>query len=152
MKILPLIAAASIACALPAPEALAQPKHYRGGHWHGGYHPHRHYGPRYYSWAPYRPYAYWPGPLLAYSYPVYPPAPVVVERVYEAPPRYYYEAPRVERPQPYPVPPRAEARPAPAAPKVAAIPEPKVERYTLSARELFEFDKATLRKPQRKLD
>ena len=151
MKIPSLIAAAAIVCALPAPEALAQHKHYRGGHWHGGYHHHRH-GPRYYPWAPYRPYGYWRGPLIAYSYPVYPPAPVVVERAYGPPPAYYHEAPRVERPQPYPVPPRAEARPIPPEPKVAAIPEPKTERYTLSARELFDFDKATLRKPQPKLD
>ena len=73
--------------------------------------------------------------------------------LYVGPPAaYYYGPPPVERPAPYQVPPRAEARPAPPAPKIAAIPEPKVERYTLSARELFEFDKATLRGPQPKLD
>jgi len=37
-------------------------------------------------------------------------------------------------------------------PRRSAIPEPRVERYTLSARELFEFDKAALRGPQPKLD
>lgn len=147
MKTLPLIAAAAIACAFPATDSLAEQKHYRGGHRHGG-HPH-HFGPRHHSWAPYRPYFYWSIPL-AYSYPIYQPAPVIVERVYEAP-RYYY-APPVEHPEPYRVRPRAEARPAPSAPKIAAIPEPEVERYTLSARELFEFDKATLRGPQPKLD
>jgi len=149
-KLLPFIAAAAIACAVPASEALAQQKHYRGGHGHRGHH-HHYYGPRY-AYGPYRPYWYWSVPLLAYTYPIYPPAPVIVEpplRYYEAPPPRYYEP---ARPQPYAVPPRAEARPSAPAPQVAAIPEPKMERYTLSARELFEFDKATLQGPQPKLD
>ena len=152
-NVLPLIAAVAIACTLPTPEAIAQQKHYRGGgHGHG--YRHHHHGPRYYGYAPYRPYWYWSVPLLAYTYPIYQPAPVIVEpplRYYEAPPPRYSEPPPA-RPQPYSVPPRAEARPSPPAPKVAAIPEPKVERYTLSARELFEFDKATLNGPQPKLD
>jgi outer membrane protein OmpA-like peptidoglycan-associated protein len=147
MKIFPFIAAAAIACALPAPEAFAQQKHYRGGHGYHHHHHHYRYGPRYYAYGPYRPYWYWSAPLLAYSYPVYAPPPVIVERVYQpAPPPYY------ERPQPYYVPPRAEAPRTAPAPKVAAIPEPRRERFTLSARELFEFDKATLKKPQPKLD
>ena len=172
MKMLPLIAATAIACSFAVPEAAAQErgyrqggaqKHYRGGgggggHRYGGHH-HRHggyYGPRVYWSAPYyRPYygssIYWGAPAFAYAYPVYEPAPIVVERVYEEP-RYYYEAPRTERVEPYREPPRAEARPSRPAPKVAAIPEPKLERYTLSAKELFEFDKATLRMPQPKLD
>ena len=168
MKILPLIAATAIACSFVVPEAAAQErgyrqggvqKHYRGGgggyrHHHGG-HRHHSYGPRVYWSAPYyRPYysyGYWAAPAFAYPYPIYEPAPVIVERVYEEP-RYYYEEPRAERPEPYREAPRAEARPSRPAPKVAAIPEPRLERYTLSARELFEFDKATLRMPQPKLD
>lgn len=43
--------------------------------------------------------------------------------------------------------------PAPApAPMPAPAPAPKFERYTLSATELFEFDKSDLRAPQPKLD
>ena len=68
-------------------------------------------------------------------------------------PRYYYNPPPpVEPPQPYPERPRAQVQPSPPAPKVASIPEPRLERYTLSAKELFEFDRATLRMPQPKLD
>ena len=176
MKILPIIAVTAIACSFAVPEAAAQErgyrqgggqKHYRGGgDRHGG---HRHYshGPRVYWSAPYyRPhynYGYLAAPAFAYPYPIYGPAPVVVERVYEEPLRYYgpapaerplpyRERPRAERPLPYREPPRAQARPSRPAPKVAAIPEPRLERYTLSAKELFEFDKATLHMPQPKLD
>ena len=157
MKKLLLLTAAML-CALSAADSLAQHRHYRGGYRHGGHHPHHYghyghygyYGAPYYAWGPYRPYSYWPLPL-AFSYPAYPPAPVVVAPAYPAP-RYYYGPPPVERPAPYPVPPRAEARPAPPAPKIAAVPQPKVERHTLAARELFEFDKARLRGPQPKLD
>jgi len=166
MKILPLIAATAIACSFAIPEAAAQErgyrqgggqKHYRsGGHRHGGHHRHHYYGPRIYWSAPYyRPYygsfGYWAAPAFAYPYPLYEPAPVVVERVYEEP-RYYYEEPRAERPEPYRERPRAQAEPSRTAPKAAAIPEPRLERYTLSAKELFEFDKSTLRMPQPKLD
>jgi outer membrane protein OmpA-like peptidoglycan-associated protein len=171
MKILPLVAAMAFACSFAVPEAAAQErgyrhggvqKHYRGGGYrHGGHHRHR-YGPRVQWSAPYyRPYygsyGYWAAPAFAYPYPIYEPAPVVVERVYEEPRYYYeepryYEPPRAERPEPYPERPRAEARPSRPAPQVAAIPEPRLERYTLSAKELFEFDKSTLRMPQPKLD
>jgi len=152
MKTLPLIAAAAIACSVAAPQAVAQPV-YRGYYGHPGHYGHRHgyyYGPRVYWSSPYyyRPYGYWPQPALAYPYPVYPPAPPVV-----AAPRYYMEPPpRAERPQPYREPPRAEAKPSQPAPKSAAIPPPAMERYTVSAKELFDFDKATLKGPQPKLD
>ena len=108
-------------------------------HWSAPYRPYRYYDP----------YWYYPAPVYAYPYPLY--EPIVVERVYEEPPRYY-EEPRLERPEPYRERPRAQAEPSRIAPKAAAIPEPRLERYTLSAKELFEFDKATLRKPQPKLD
>jgi outer membrane protein OmpA-like peptidoglycan-associated protein len=169
MKILPFIAATAIACSFAVPEAAAQErgyrhgggqKHYRGSAYrHGGHHRH-HYGPRVYWSAPYyRPYyrpfygsfGYWAAPAFAYPYPLYAPAPIVVERVYEEP-RHYYEEPRAERPEPYRERPRVQAEPSRTAPKAAAIPEPRLERYTLSARELFEFDKSTLRMPQPKLD
>lgn len=165
MKILPLIAVTAIACSFAIPEAPAQErgyrhggaqKHYRGGggYRHGGHYRH-HYGPRVYWSAPYYgSFGYWAAP--AFAYPLHAPAPVVVERVHEEPRYYYepryYERPRAERPEPYPERPRAEARPSRPAPQVAAIPEPRLERYTLSAKELFEFDKATLRMPQPKLD
>ena len=168
MKRLPLLIAAAIACSLGVPTASAQErgyrgaptaKHYRDGHrrdWHGGY---RHAYPRLHlNWSvpyyrPYRfydPYWYSPAPVYGYPYPLY--EPVVVERVYEAPPPRYYDAPPPERLEPYRERPRAQAEPSRTAPKAASIPEPRLERYTLSAKELFEFDKATLHKPQPKLD
>jgi outer membrane protein OmpA-like peptidoglycan-associated protein len=147
MKILPLVAAAAIASCIAIPEASAGHHGYR----HGGHRHHIH-GPRVYWSAPlYRPAWYWTAPAWVYPYPVYERAPVIVERVV---PRYrYYDAPPpVERPLPYPERPRAQLQPSPTAPNVASIPEPKLERYTLSAKELFEFDQATLRMPQPKLD
>ena len=146
MKLLPLVAAAAIASCVVVPDAAAQ----RHGYRHGGHHHHRHYyGPRVHWSAPLYGFALG-APLWAYPYPVYERAPVIVERVvpryYEAPP------PPVERPRPYPERPSAQLQPSPSAPKVASIPEPRLERYTLSAKELFEFDKADLRTPQPKLD
>jgi len=101
---------------------------WRGG-WYGGY------GPRvgFYLGVPY-PY-YYPYASYAPPYPAYvDPGPTVyVERPQPAPPTY---AP----------PPVAAATPQP-------VPQDEVfERYTLSARELFEFDRAVLRMPQPKLD
>ena len=169
MKLLPALVAAAIACSLGVTAAQAQErghrrdgayaqKHYRDGFrrdWHRGYRHHSY--PRFHlHWsAPYRPYRYYnpywyyPAPVYGYPYPIY--EPVVVERVYEAPPRHY-DAPPPERPEPYRERPRAQAEPSRTAPKAAAIPEPRLERYTLSAKELFEFDKSTLRMPQPKLD
>jgi len=80
----------------------------------------------YYPYPGYYPYAYYPYPRY-YSYPAYSPYPV-----YAAPPPVY-----VQRP-----------------PKVAAYspPAPRRERFTLSAHELFAFDRDQLRLPQPKLD
>jgi outer membrane protein OmpA-like peptidoglycan-associated protein len=147
MKILPLVAAAAIAASIGAPEAAAQHHGYRH---YGGHYRHHYYGPRVYWSAPlYGPAWYLAAPAWAYPYPIYTRAPVVVERVV---PRYYEAPPPVQRPQPYPERPRAQLQPSPPAPKVATIPEPRLERYTLSAKELFEFDKSALRMPQPKLD
>ncbi len=170
MKLLPSLVAAAIAASRGVTPAEAQDrglrrdgayaqKHYRDGvrrDWHRGYH--RHSYPRVHlHWsAPYRPYRYYdpywyyPAPVYGYPYPIY--EPLVVERVYEAPPPRYYDAPPPERPEPYRERPRAQAEPSRTAPKAAAIPEPRLERYTLSAKELFDFDKSTLRMPQPKLD
>ena len=93
----------------------------------------------------------YPAPLFGYHepYPFYAavPEPMYVERyrVYEddedrPPPR-----PRGFRERSY-----AQAEPAPRpAPAPAA---PRLERFTLSAQELFEFDRAAVRSPQPKLD
>ena len=150
-----LLAAAVLAASAALPALADSTRHYRGGH---GYRHHHHSGPslRFYgSWG-YRPYAYY-GPSWYYPAPVYvypPYEPIVVERVYEPPLVYREPPPPVyrEAPRPYPERPRAEARPTPPAPKVAAIAPPRMERYSLSARELFDFDQATLRMPQPKLD
>ena len=142
-------------------------QHFHGaqaGH-HGYYAPHRHgyYAPRYYSGPAYRyyePRAYFAPPIYGplYPYAVYEsPPPVIVERYYEAP---VYEAPPQrsfeERSYAQIVPRETSPPPAvaPSAPRPQApiAPQPRFERYTLSARELFDFDQATLRKPQPKLD
>lgn len=152
---LPLVAAAAIACAIGTTPAAA----YRDGHYgYSGPRGHYHAAPRYWV-SPARPYRYYdpywayvaPPLAFSYAYPVYSPPPpaIVVERVYE-PPRFYEvppAAPREERSFAQVVP-REPLRPNPA----PATPTPRLERYTLSARELFEFDKATLRQPQPKLD
>lgn len=125
-----------------------------GGYRDGGY---RHYNHRrarpYYDSRSYYPRSFYPyvypAPLFGYyePYPFYAalPEPMYVERyrVYEddedrPPPR-----PREFRERSY-----AQAEPAPR-PAPAA---PRLERFTLSAQELFEFDKAVLRAPQPKLD
>lgn len=168
MKRVPLLAAIAVALSIPTLEAQAQErgyrrdgaapaqKHFRGGgsDWRGGHRYHRpqfHYSAPYRPWRSYDPYWYWPAPVYAYPYPVYEPAPVIVERLYEPPPPRYYEE-RVERPVPYRERSHAQAEPSKPAPRVPTVAPPRLERYTLSARELFEFDKATLRLPQPKLD
>jgi outer membrane protein OmpA-like peptidoglycan-associated protein len=84
-------------------------------------------------------------PYYAYGVPVYPPAyyydpyPVYVERA----PRVYVES-RPPEPAQYSYAERNS--------RSFAQVTPPMERYTLSARELFDFDKATLRLPQPKLD
>ena len=171
MKRAPILIAAAITLLAASASADAQErnfrrdgsgattKHFRDGgrhDWHGGHryysHPHHYgYSSPYRSWRYYDPYWYWPAPVYAYPYPLYEPAPVVVEPYYApAPPPYYEE--RVERPLPYRERSYADAQPSKPAPRQELVRPPRLERYTLSARELFEFDKAVLRMPQPKLD
>ena len=138
-------------CAAAAALALASSAAVAYHHPYG--HGHRYYPrpiPRHYH-----PYVY-PAPLFGYYVPravyvVPQPAPIYVE-----PPRYAPAYP--------PPPPRAQREPRdryaqiepakPARPSAPAqpAPAPKFERYTLSAKELYEFDTWTLRMPQPKLD
>ena len=117
-----------------------------------------------YGWA--TPY-YWDGyPRWAYSGFYAPPLyisyaddpPLYVERVVEREPIYVEREPAPEPPQreyreyrersyAQATPPIEPARPAPPGP-----PPARLERYTLSATELFDFDKAVLKLPQPKLD
>src|SRR5688572_10315736 len=110
---------------------------------HGpAYYPRPYYGPRYvypryYSYPVYSYPVYGP-PVYAYSYPPPPPREVIVERY-------------VERVPPPPPEPRVRREPPP--PRTASVaPPPRFEKLTLSATELFEFDQATLRAPQPRLD
>jgi outer membrane protein OmpA-like peptidoglycan-associated protein len=114
-----------------------------------GYRPGRYYR---YGYAPYSNY-YYPYPIYAplgpeiyvspyYGYRVYEP-PVYVTRDYDYaddPAPNYVERPRIAQ----------------AAPPVESAPQPpgapQLQRYTLSAKELFEFDRSELRSPQPKLD
>ena len=112
------------------------------------------YGPAYYPRPYYAPrYAY---PRYAYpryySYPVYAP-PVYYAYSYPPPPREVIVERYVERVPPPPPPSEPRVRREPAPPPTASIaPAPRFEKMTLSATELFEFDQATLRAPQPKLD
>jgi len=148
MKILALaLSAASLAAIVPA-AASANPYHghrvYRGPVYVAPYYP------RLYS-----PFAFYVSPYFAAPYYAYPPvyrAPAVIERRMVAPPParapqepQYREGERsLAQAAPVP-PPKAQARD-------TAPTAPHLERYTLSATELFEFDKATLRMPQPRLD
>ncbi len=169
MNRLPLAVLALLACALGSSPAGAEDRRprdgaYRDGGYRDGGHRYRDFGarqwrgrtyrdhyrypyrvPRY--WVSPRPYyrhydPYWifPGPLL-YPYPLYEPAPIIIERIYEPPPADV-EPPRY-RERSY-----AEVDP----PRRAPAPAPRLERYTLSAKELFEFDRAIVRSPHAKLD
>lgn len=149
MKIIPLVLAASAIAALAPAAACANP-HYRGGYYRGPVYVAPYYA-RYYS-----PYSFYVSPYYAYYPPVYAvaPPPVVVERRYVEvlPPRVvpsepqYREGERSYAQITPPAPPRSESR------ATIAPPPDRLERQTLSATELFEFDKATLRMPQPKLD
>jgi outer membrane protein OmpA-like peptidoglycan-associated protein len=88
-------------------------------------------GPIWWGAYPY-PY-YYPGPGY-YAYPGYYPYPVYVDRG----PMIYIQKPSVVATAPPPPAPRA--------------PAPRFERYRLSAKELFAFDRADLTAPQPKLD
>ena len=137
-----------LATALAGLASAASAAPYHHGYYRGPVFVAPYYRPYYY------PYSFYVSPFVAAPYYAYPPPPVVVER------RYVEEIP--------PPPPRASTTPqyregersyAQIVPEQrsesrAAItpPPPRLERYTLSATELFEFDKATLRLPQPKLD
>jgi outer membrane protein OmpA-like peptidoglycan-associated protein len=149
MKILPVVLAASALAALAPAAASANPHH--GGGYHRGPVYVAPYYPRYYS-----PYSFYVAPYYAYYPPVYAysPPPVVVERRYVEvlPPRVLPPEPQYREgersyaqivPQ---APPRSESR------ATIQPPPDRLERQTFSATELFEFDKATLRMPQPKLD
>ena len=126
----------------------AVPAHGRGGGgapggWHGGGYgpgvgvyigaPGRWTGVPYAGYYPYLGYYRYPG---YYAYPGYPPYPGYYPYpVYVVPPPTVY----IEKP-------RVAAIPPPSA------PSPRPERYTLSAKELFAFDRDDLRIPQPKLD
>jgi OOP family OmpA-OmpF porin len=123
MKRIALVAALALLAAAAATDAAAYYGYYYG--------PRYYYGPPVYYTYPYpRVYA----PRLYYPYPYYaaPPPPVYVERYVEVVP-----PPPVQRRAPEP-PPRAEPQ--------------RLERFTISATELFTFDEATLKSPQPKLD
>lgn len=176
MNRLPLLIAVAISSIAPG-TALAQvrlddqqapgvEKHFglHQRHWDHRYPGHRHPrpfpAPRHWV-APVRPYSYY-DPYRIYpharTYSYYEPAPVYVERVYEPPAYYVIEPPRYEAPR-YEAPPAVEAREVPRAYAQAPEPPPRprveaqrLERYTLSAKELFGFDEATVRGAQPKLD
>lgn len=113
---------------------------YRG--WYGGWYPGF---SLYFGWPWYGyPYAYG---YPAYGYPAYGyPATYPYPGYYAYPayvdpgPVVYVEKPPVVAAAPPPPPPAPRAEP------------PKFERYTLSAKELFDFDRTNLRMPQPKLD
>jgi outer membrane protein OmpA-like peptidoglycan-associated protein len=104
---------------------------YRGGYrgWYGSGGGVYFGGPIWWGAYPY----YYPDPGY-YAYPGYNPYPVYVDRG----PTIYIQKPSVV----------ATAPPSPA----ARAPAPSFERYTLSAKELFAFDRADLTAPQPKLD
>lgn len=102
----------------------------------------------------YAPYRYYGAPALGYYAPAYYDYPVYERPVYisqevvvQAPPTVVYQpqpplAQLTPRPQPAPQP----------LPPPQAAPRKQMDRYTLSAKELFAFDRHELRMPQPKLD
>lgn len=103
-----------------------------GGYWVGPGYYRPYYAPRYV----YPGYYYGPPVYYAYAYPP-PPRTVYIERYVEVPP------------PPAPV---ERVRRAPPPPPAASIAPPRFEKMTLSATELFDFDRTTLYLPQPKLD
>ena len=149
MKPVKFLIAAGALLAVSTGSALAYERSFdrhRNGYrnYSGGYH---WSGPRYY--APYyAPRYFYP---RYYGYPIYGP-PVYYPYPYSVPPEVVYVDRYVEvaPPPPPPEPPRSVAPPPRPAPTPPA-PQ-RLERITLSATELFEFDQATLRMPQPRLD
>jgi outer membrane protein OmpA-like peptidoglycan-associated protein len=143
MNRLVLVAALAAATALPAAAQYHGPRHHHGGA--------RYYAPHYYGPGYRYPYSFYFGPRYYspyYALPVYswgPPAVVAPYSIAPPPPPPQRSYSEVTPPEP---PPRREpmAKAQPAPPPVA------MERITLSAKELFEFDHAEIKKPQPKLD
>lgn len=125
---------------------------WRGERYYGRHYSRPYYYPRYSGWPDWGPRYYWgdryydwgypwlPAPFLAPFVDYYEP-PVYVERYIEREPVYIEREPAPERSE------RSLARIEPPPRR-----RTRLERYTLSATELFAFDKATLRRPQPKLD
>lgn len=153
MRYARLFAAALAIVLVDGGAAFAQRHDWHPGGYRGHFDAYRpYYGPRYWGGPRYYPYPFYVSPFYVAPYvapfypaPVYGPPPPYVERYYveEAPPlpvqRRYGEY--GERSYAQIVPPE------PARPKA-----PRMERITLSARELFGFDQDKLRLPQPKLD
>ena len=144
MKTICLVLAAAAFAALAPGAASANPHHHHG--YRGYVYAAPFHYPRFYA-----PYPFYFAPWVAAPYYAYPPVyrPPVVRR--------HAEAPRMPSEPQYREGERSYAQAAPATPPEAETREaapraPRLERYTLSATELFEFDKATLRMPQPKLD
>jgi outer membrane protein OmpA-like peptidoglycan-associated protein len=126
------------------------------GYYGGGLRPSRPFGYRSYGYYPRYGYSYFVPPVVGYygsayydAYPYY----VTPYYEYVEPPTVYYQMPQIAQVAPPPAP-RAEPpppRPEPPAPQPTPAPR-TFERVTLSASELFEFDRAELRMPQPKLD
>ena len=90
---------------------------------------------------------WWGPPYVGYPYPGYYPYPPYYPGYYRYPGYYPYP------PYPPPGPPiYVERRPTVVAHTPPSRPAPRLERYTLSAQELFAFDRDDLRMPQPKLD
>ena len=122
-----------------------------------GYYAPNYYTPNYYARDYYSYYE--PPVVVSQPYVISPPyvvaQPYVVEQPYVVAQPYVVTQPRPVAPPPapssYEPAPMAEVAPAPR-PAPRARPAPRLERVTLSARELFAFDKAVLTSPQPKLD
>lgn len=166
MKRLVFLLASALVFAASA-QASARDRHHDGHHWDGHHwdghrwdghrgHPHRWHGHRPHwsrpRWAA-SPWWYSAAPAVPlYSYAHWD-APVVIERVIEREPVYVErERVYVERRPDFVR--RPEARRERSERSYAKIePSPRtLERVTLAATELFEFDRATLRLPQPRLD
>lgn len=130
---------------------------WRGDRYSGRHYSRPYYYPRHYGWRDWGPRYYWGNRYYDWGYPswLYAPfaapfvdyydAPVYIERYVEREPVY------IEREYQEP-PERSERSYAQIEPPPQPERRARLERYTLSATELFEFDKATLRMPQPKLD
>jgi outer membrane protein OmpA-like peptidoglycan-associated protein len=136
-----VLAASAVALALASPAALSQ--------WH---HPH--------VWVRPYPYFYYPYGPRFYPYPWFYGVPVYRAPLYVVPrPAYvypYYPVQPAPAPQAYGQHRYGEGTPQSEVSRARIEPPPRVasriERTVLSARELFDFDKATIRGPVPKLD